>query len=167
MVQIDRLYHYLRSKMGVKHYVMVLLMATCSGLVLPALYGKTSPADVNVKDNKILASGKVVDVDHVVVQYRSALPGRWPNELSRNIFAYAPGSDIKIGGVPAPNKAGQSMGRPYGLKLTAIIQGMQMRVIINNQMMSVGDTIQGYRLVEINNRYVLVESDGFRYSISM
>ena len=167
MVEIDRLYQYLRGTMGVKHYVMVFLMITCLAFVLSALNGKSAQSDERVKGNSISASGKLVNVDHMVVQYRQALAGRWPEELSRNIFVCPPGSDAKSDGNPVPDKARLSARSPNGLKLTAIIQGIQVRVIINNKMMGVGDTIQGCRIVEINSRYVLLESDGIRYSISM
>ncbi len=53
------------------------------------------------------------------------------------------------------------------LRLTSVIEGEDPVVIINNQLLRAGDTIEGFTVVRLERRAVILESQGVKVRLSL
>lgn len=154
-------------KMGVKHVVLVCLLVICLVVVPSALHGKSVVnAEAMVMADEAGPGGQVA-TDSQAMLYQPVLSGIWPKDMVRDIFSWPVSSGVSKPDVIAEPDSQASARKPPGIRLAGIIEGEQMRAIINDQLLGIGDVIHGYRLVEISGRRVLLEAGGIRYEIAM
>ncbi len=101
--------------------------------------------------------------------------------LSRDLFAldrraYQPTKDARTAqetekspGQPVDDKRQSTAVRKAAAELTlqSVITGSQPRAVINGQMLSPGQRIEGFVLVRIDERFVLVERDGITVRLDL
>lgn len=54
-----------------------------------------------------------------------------------------------------------------GLRLQSVIQGLRPAIMINGQLLRVGDSIEGFEVVSFNNRSAYVTRDGLTFILKM
>ncbi len=82
---------------------------------------------------------------------------KWPDHLDRNIFQFKRGRRTFI-----PGRYSKKT-----LRLEATFTGGQPMAVINNQPLSIGESISGYQLSEIKDKLVILTKDGKNTTLSL
>lgn len=97
----------------------------------------------------------------------------WPVELDRDFFMSSQAgmkdrsNEETLLIRPAVDQTALSRSTIGSLHLQGIVSGQVSLAIINGVMVSVGDTVDGFRVLEIRDRHVVVERDGMRIQVEL
>jgi hypothetical protein len=174
--QLNKLYRQLTADKR-KLTLMLVLVLVALGL-WGRLLLQPGPEQAQAQD---AASNKssMPEVTDVTLRNKPAAPDlpvvevSLPDELPRDLFKQPRVKKEKKNRQKQAKSAESSADTGYttpdvsGLTLQSVMQGPRSRAMINGRMIAKGETIQGFTLIAIKGRYVILEKHGHQVRLAL
>ena len=177
-----RMRHTIKSLKADKRKLTVMLVLLGVAVVLWFRMTMTqTPQAATASTTPITTAAEAVVAAEAAALARPVIDVELTERLDRDLFALNPALFTPINDGDSEEveeksgaKPSDEMSRPLAirteaaeLKLATTMLGSRPRALINGQVLSVGDTVDGFKLLRILHRKVVVEKNGIRVLIEM